>query len=183
MAECGRLCALQVGIARHNRVEVFLRLFHEHLFKVNRQLHQLADFLFDVQAHIERDLIVSRARRVQPLAGVADALRQRDLDIHVNILVFRIEYVEVVVFNIVEDFLQSGDNFLRLMLLDNSLSAEHSRVRNRAGDVLAVQPSVKLNGGVEIIYCVIGFLLETSCPKLHNGPPFPGLCARFFCSV
>ena len=156
-----------MGVARHDRVEIFLCLGDQRLFKLDCQIHDLAQFLLDIHAHVQRNLIVSRTGGVQTLAGRTDAVGQHDLHIHVDILVFRIKDVQIALLNFLEDFLQILDNLLRLVLLDDALLAQHGRVRDRTGDILTVQAAIKLNRRVKIVYYIIGFLLETSCPKLH----------------
>ena len=100
---------------------------------------------------------------MKPLAGIADALGEQLLDVHMNVLVIERE-LYVAFLDILEDALEALNDLLGLMLLDDALPAQHGRVRDRAGDVLLVQAAVKQDGRVKVVYYKIGLLLETSCP-------------------
>ena len=80
-----------------------------------------------------------------------------------NVLVIERE-LYVAFLDILEDALEALNDLLGLVLLDDALSAQHGRVRDRAGDVLLVQAAVKQDGRVKVVYYKIGLLLETSCP-------------------
>lgn len=133
------------------------------LHEAEDQLDDLLDLLLDIQTHIERDLIVSRTAGMQALAGIADALGEQLLDVHMNVLIIERE-LYVAVLDVLENALESLNDLLGFVLLDDALLAQHGRVRDRAGDVLLVQAAVKQDRRVEIVYYKIGLLLETSCP-------------------
>ena len=85
MAEGDGLGRLQVREARHDRAGMRLGL-------ARHRQHQRADLRADVVervAHphleVERDLVVARARRVQPPRRRADQLGEAGFDVHVNV--------------------------------------------------------------------------------------------------
>ena len=137
MCKRSRLCALQVRIARHNRIEILTALYSQRLHKAKDQLDDLLDLLLDVQTHIECNLIVSRTAGVQTLAGITDALGQQLLDVHVDVLVIERE-LNLAVLDILEDALQTFDDLFGLMLLDDALLAQHGSVRDRSGDIFLI---------------------------------------------
>jgi hypothetical protein len=85
MPERHRLGGLHMREARH-------RVGGEGGGAAGQHAHQVADLgdhrvrrIAHPQAEIGRHLVVAAARRVQPLAGLADALGQPRLDVHVDI--------------------------------------------------------------------------------------------------
>ena len=66
-----------------------------------------------IEPHIQGDLIVAAARRVQFAAGAADLLGQPPLDVHVNVFVRRRE-LELAVVDLALDRRQAADNLLRI---------------------------------------------------------------------
>ena len=72
-------------VPRQDDVLVVCRHFFERFQERQQRLTRLHNRAPHVQMHIERDLIVTAARGVQAFARVADRLRQRAFDIHVNI--------------------------------------------------------------------------------------------------
>ena len=74
---------------------------------------------------------------MQALARVADALGQQLLNVHVDILVIGDE-LHLAVLDVLQDALESLDDLFRLVLLDDTLPAEHGRMRDRAGDVFLI---------------------------------------------
>ena len=163
MCERRRLRTLKMRIARHDSVQILAALLGERLHEAEDQLDDLLDLLLDIQTHIERDLIVSRTAGMQALAGIADALGEQLLDVHMNVLIIERE-LYVAFLDILENALEALNDLLGLVLLDDALPAQHGRVRDRAGDVLLVQTAVKQDGRVKVVYYKIGLLLETSCP-------------------
>ena len=164
--EGDRLRALQMRVAGHDRVGVFLRLVAED----GNQLLELADearaFPAQRQADIERDLIVAAARRVQALARVADAGGQLALDEGVNILRVRVD-MQRAAFNIRSNFFKLRADFVALALRDDAAGAKHRRVRDAALNILFDHPAVHRNRRIEIVRFRIRLLLEAPFPQLH----------------
>ena len=167
MGEGGGLGPLEVGIAGHHRVQVGLGLFHQHLLQVQDLLDDGGDLFFHIKASVHGHLVVPGAGGVQPLASVADALGQHGLDVHVDVLVVQRE-LHLAVLDVGQDGLQALDDLLGLVLLDDALLAQHGGVGDGAPDVLLIQPGVKADGGIKVVYQCVGLLLKPSSPKLHS---------------
>ena len=73
MPEGYRLCALKMGIARHDSTLVLLRLVGNGRRKLCRERYKLAYPLAQIKAYVECDLIVSAACGMQLLSRSADA--------------------------------------------------------------------------------------------------------------
>ena len=85
VGEEDRLGGLQVGVARHDDVEVALRLADE---RVDQQVEiggDLDDLVPQVEADIQRHLVVAGAAGMEPLARLADLRGEARLDVHVDI--------------------------------------------------------------------------------------------------
>ena len=75
---------------------------------------------------------------MQALACIADALSQSDLDIHMNIFIFRIEYIQLSGFYFLQDLLEACYDLFCFVLLNDALLAQHGSVRDRAGDIFLI---------------------------------------------
>ena len=82
-----RLRPLQMRVAGHDGLLVFLCLFAENRFQLQQVFNHGRNFVPEVEAEIERDLIVAASCRVQALSRVSDSLCQKRLDVHVDIFV------------------------------------------------------------------------------------------------
>ena len=133
----GRLRTLQMGVARHDRIQIFAALFDQRLHECADHGDDLLDLLFHIHTHIKRNLIVARAAGVQTLARVADALGQQLLDVHVDVLVVERE-LHLAVFDVFQNILQALDDLFRLVLFNDALLAQHGRVRDRTGDIFLI---------------------------------------------
>ena len=159
----GGLGPLEVGVARHHRVCMLPGLLRQHLLQVQDHRDDDGDLLLYIQAGVHRHLVVPGAGGVQALARVPDALGEQGLDVHVDVLVVHGE-LNLVRLNVRQDGLQALHDLLHLMLLNDSLLAQHLGMGDGSGDVLLVQPGVKLDGGVKIIDQCIGLLLKPASP-------------------
>ena len=74
MGEGDGLRTLEMGVAGHNGLGVLGSHFAQRVHEAQHQCADFLDFTADIQTHVERDLIVSRACGVQALARVTDAL-------------------------------------------------------------------------------------------------------------
>ena len=87
MAERDRLRDLQMREAGHHGVGMRLGLIDQRALKLAQCRVEAVDRAAHPQAEIGRDLIVARARRVQPSGRRADQLGKPRLDIQVDVLV------------------------------------------------------------------------------------------------
>ena len=167
VGEGGGLGPLHMGVARHDGLQVGLRLLDEHLLQVQHHVDDLGDLLLDIQPEIHRHLVVAAAAGVQPLAGVPDALGEHGLDVHVDVLVLQGE-LHLSGVDVRQDDLQTLDDLFRLVLLNDALLAQHGGVGDGAGDILFVHPGVEGDGRVEVVDQCVGLFLEPSSPKFHG---------------
>ena len=157
------LGSLEVGVPRHDGVQVAFRLADEGLFQVQEHPHNDGDLLLHEEAEVQGHLVVPAAGGVQPLAGGADALGEQDLHVHVDVLAVLGEF-HLSLLDFLEKNLQGLHDLFRLFLGDDPLLPQHGGVGDGAGDVLPVEPGVEGNGGVEVVDLVVGFLLEPASP-------------------
>ena len=171
MTEGDGLCALQMGVAGHHGVGVFLRLIAQHVKQLLDLLNERSTFLAQRQAHIERNLIVAAAGGVQALAGVADAGGQFALHKGVDVFGVRVDE-QGAACDIGFDLLETGADLLALALFDDAGFAQHGGVGNAALDILLIHPAVHGDGGVEIIGFRVQRFLEAAFPQFHIVRPF-----------
>ena len=86
MAERHRLRGLQMGEARHHGVGVLERLFGERALIGGERRIDLVDRVAHPQPEIGRNLIVARARGMQPPGRRPDQFGKPALDIHMDVL-------------------------------------------------------------------------------------------------
>ena len=86
MAEGDRLRRLQMGEARHDGRGVFFGAVDQRRLQVAQHRLQPVDRVAHPQPHIERHLVVARARRVQAAAGRADQVGEPRLDVEMDVL-------------------------------------------------------------------------------------------------
>ena len=142
------LGALQMGVAGHRPVQVALGGDDQ---RPRQALDPVARVLcvgVHEHRHVGRDLIVARARRVQPAADRTDDLGETPLDRHMDVLVVLGER-EGAVAQLVADLLEAADQLVAVQLGDDLAFAEHRRVRDRLVDVVGSQPPVESDRVVE----------------------------------
>ena len=86
MAERHRLRRLQMGKTRHDGVGVLKRLLGERTLIGGKRAVDRIDGVAHPQPEIGCDLVVARARGVQPPRRRPDQLREPALDIHMDVL-------------------------------------------------------------------------------------------------
>jgi len=84
--EVNGLGALQVGISRHDEIDMFLGETEERRLQFLKLRRRLPDLIFDVESQIKRDLVVATARGVLLRAGFTDSFGEHALDVHVDVL-------------------------------------------------------------------------------------------------
>ncbi len=135
VAEGDGLRHLKMGKARHGVGGMLQRARGE-------RAHERRDLTADAvngvaypEAEIGRHLIIARARRVQPLAGLADALGKARFDIHVNIFKVLREG-EIPGLDIAGDPMQPVTDFLLFGFGQQSDACQHGGMGKRAAYIL-----------------------------------------------
>ena len=90
MPEGNGLCALEMGVSRHDGLSVFLRLVADHTDQLPEIGENIVRPLAEMQTNVERYLIVAAAGGVQALAGAAQTGCQLAFHEGVNVLCFHI---------------------------------------------------------------------------------------------
>ncbi len=104
VAECHGLRGLQMGKTRHHGRGVFQRAAGQRVLEGGQRRVGLVDRVADIQAEIGRDLVVARARGVQPAGGGADQFGEPALDVHMDVFERGLE-AELAALDLGEDFL------------------------------------------------------------------------------
>ena len=92
MAEGHGLRGLQMGEARHHGRGMFQRAGDQRLLERPQRRIGLVDRVADIEPKIGRDLVVARARGVQPARGGADQFAKPALDVHMDIFERALEF-------------------------------------------------------------------------------------------
>src|SRR5262249_48050393 len=127
----------------------------------------LFQFIPEIEAQVERDLIVAAARGMKLAAGGPDALDQAPLDVHMNVFVGGGE-AKLSVVDLAANRLEPPHDAPRLARRDDALACEHARVRDAAGDVVAVKPRVDVDRGGERLDRAGGRGGEAAAPQLTS---------------
>ncbi len=153
MAEGHRLGNLQVGQARHDRGSVLLREVDERDPKRAQAHDQCIDGTAQPQPRVGRDLVVARARRVQPLAGITGELRQPHLDVHVHVFE-RALPDEFAALDLALYLLQATLDGGEIGGGEDAGGREHARMRKRSGNVDGGQAAVGVDRCVKALHAL-----------------------------
>ena len=85
MAERDGLRGLQMGEARHHGRGMFQRAAGQGMLEGGQRRIRLVDRVAHIEPEIGRDLVVARARGVQPPRGRPDQFGKPALDIHMDV--------------------------------------------------------------------------------------------------
>ena len=108
------------------------------------KIDNLVDRRAQIQPHVGRDLVVARARGVQPLAGVAGERGQAALDVHVH--VFEIDRpLELAGADLVADLGEALLDRGEVGGGEDVDRVQHARVCERALDVELSEPPVEID--------------------------------------
>ena len=151
VAEGDRLRRLQMGEARHDNCRAVQRTGGERPLQLADLEQDRVDRVAHPEAEVDRDLVVARARGVQPACGRADDLGQATLDIHMDVferarerkrarLDFAFDLGETLC-----DGLGVGD-------FDDALAREHGEMGLGRHDVLGGKLAVEVDRGVDLIH-------------------------------
>ena len=158
---------LHMGVTRHDCVQVVLCDGKQCADQLLQHRFRFPAGGLGIHPGVQRHLVIPAPAGMQALAGVADALCQQGLHVHVDIL--RVHHpLDLSCPRVFQNVLQAGHDFLRVCRGDDPLLTQHGRVGNGSGNILFKQPFVKRDAGMEIIHQPVGCLFEPSSPKLHT---------------
>ena len=174
VAEGDRLRDLQVREAGHHQRRRGAPPARAAPARARRRLRvDLVDLVAQPQAHVGGDLVVARARRVQPLAGVARELDQAALDVAVHVLVRRPTRRTCRRGSPRGPSPAPPSIAFRSARADHAAGREHARVRERARDIVHGEPLVEGDRGGETLHERVHRLREAARPRLAF-LPLPG---------
>ncbi len=130
--------------AGHDGVGMLLGKVEQSALRRLDQIGDLIDCRAQVQPHVGRDLVVARARGVQPLAGVADQRGEPLLDVAVHVLEI-VRPLEAAGADLSADLREPRLDRRQVLGAQDFDRVQHARVRNRAFDVELGQPPVKID--------------------------------------
>ena len=115
------------------------------------------------QPEVGRDLVVARARGVQPAGRCADQLAQAMLDGHVDVFELGALWNAVaLIFG--GDLVEAFEDRSGVGLADDALVAQHRGMRLGRGDILAPQPLVEADRGVDARHQLVRSAPEPAAP-------------------
>ena len=120
---------------------------------------------------IECHLIVAAACRMKTAARLPNRICKALFNIHVDVFKFDTER-KISTLNLREDVAQPLLNRRTILLGENANPCQHGSMCKRACNILAVHPTIELNGGLELVDHLIGCFGETTAPEL---------LAHYFC--
>ena len=88
---------------------------------------------------------------------------QARFDIHVDVLKHRLE-LKLTFLDLRFDLLETHENFLTLLAIQNPSRDEHGAMRLRTGDVLRIKALVKADGSINCLKDSIGAAVKTALP-------------------
>ncbi len=92
MAEQNGLRPLEVGIARHDRIDMFFRYCQKRLLELEDLRDNVFCFFPQVEPDVKSDLVISRPCGMQFFSCRTDLSYQFSLDIHMDIFEFLFEF-------------------------------------------------------------------------------------------
>ena len=163
------LCALQVGVARHDMLDIALSTRGDHLEEVHQVALKHIQLIPEPQTHVGRDLIVPATASVQLASNVlADDLPQPPLVGSVDVLVDAGLDLEGVVLPFLEDLLETTLDLRELMLGQELVVLVGAGVGDAAADVLRVEDAVEVDGLVVLGHDRVLAAGEAASPELSG---------------
>ena len=151
VAEGDGLSGLQVREARHDRGRILLGAIDQGGLQVGQHEFQPIDGVAHPQADVERHLVVARAGGVQAAASRADQLGEAGLDVEMDVLELGRE-LEAPALDLLLDLDQAAPDRRAVLAGEDALGHQHLGVRQRARDVLRIEPLVEADGDVDALH-------------------------------
>ncbi len=143
----------------------------EHLLELVDPRRDRAAFAPQVEAQVERDLVVAAPARVQLRPGRARDLGDASFDRGVDVLVGRHEH-ERAVSELILDAVERGDDHPAFVVGQQTDPGEHLHVRARTGQVVARETPVEGQADGERQELVGRALAEPAVPERTSGRRF-----------
>ena len=163
MAHGDGLGALQVSIARHHGICVFLRLHDQRALQMAHFSQNFIDFRPAVKPRVRSYLVIAGACGMQLGARSADAPGEFAFNVHVHVLQFPAPR-EVACFNVFQDVFQAGFNGVEFFLRKQASLELGPRMGDGSGNVLAEKPPVVGDGFAVALNQISGGFRKSAFP-------------------
>ena len=163
MAHGDGLGALQVSIARHHGIRVFLRLHDQRTLQMAHFSQNFIDFRPAVKPRVRSYLVIAGACGMQLGARSADAPGEFAFNVHVHVLQFPAPR-EVACFNVFQDVFQAGFNGVEFFLRKQASLELGPRMGDGSGNVLAEKPPVVGDGFAVALNQISGGFRKSAFP-------------------
>ncbi len=151
MAEGDRLRRLQMGEARHDHRGAIQRTGSEGALQLGDLDQDPVDRIAHPEAEIDGDLIVARARGVQPAGNGSDDLCKAAFHVHMNVFE-RARERKRARLDFAFDLGQTLGDSLGVGGFDDAARSEHGEMGLGAGDVLGGELAVEVDRGVDLLH-------------------------------
>ena len=165
MSQGDGLRLLEVGVARDDDIGVRLGYLDERPGELGQLLLAQGARLEQIEADVERDLVVAGPSGVELPADVSDLFDEATLDRRMHIFV-GVEELERPIFGIGEQLVERHVDRRVLGAVDQADIRQHADVADRPADVYGQQPPIGLGGGVPPQH-VRGRIVESAAPQCH----------------
>jgi hypothetical protein len=152
-----RLGTLEMGVAGHRPVRVPLSELEQDLHQLAQAPVHAAGLGAHEHRHVGRDLIVPGTGGVELPTSRPDQLGEPPLDRGVDVLVGGPD-LEAAVLQLLRDLVEPAGQPLGLLARQDARRGEHSNVRLRLHDVVARQPPVEADRGVQALEGGVGWV-------------------------
>ena len=167
MRQQNRLGALQMGVARQDRINMASGKFHQNISQLEQVLDDDINRIPQIQAHIQCHLIVAASGGMQLAGNFTHDLCQPGFDMGVNI--FQVVTVrKISVFDLLLYVFEAGDQFLGLCRGYNVRLRKGPAVRNAALNIIGIQAPVDIDRRGECFDNFRSFFLEPAGPHFFR---------------
>ena len=151
MAEGDRLRRLQMGEAGHDHGRAVQRTRGERALQLGDLGQHGVDRVAHPEAEIDGDLVVARARGVQPPGRRADDLGQAAFDVHMDVFE-RARERKRSCLDFASDLGETLGDRLGVGGFDDALGGEHGEMGLGRRDILGGQLAVEIDRGVDLLH-------------------------------
>ena len=157
----------EMCVRRHHRIAGRCCLFRERVDYQCQLPLQQRDPTPQIQAQIDRHLLVTRTACVKTLAKVASPLHQLPLDERVHVFIVTVDERRILPASL-EDLAKSGRHHFCLRLAEDANPCKSFHPREAAGHVVFEESLVESERRPEVKRGRIGFAAETSGPQVSH---------------
>ncbi len=158
-----------MGVAGHDVPGAFFCLGAKGLDQFLDLALQMAGGFPQVEAQVQRHLVVAAASGVQPLARIPHPGGEGLFHEGMHILGGGVDFQRAAV-QILQNALQAFVDILHILSGNDALAAQHGGMDHTALDILLDHPCVKPDGGVEVIDAAVHGLAGAGRPNRLMNP-------------